>query len=345
MKKYITYLVALLLLASCIEEDNFNNSNKGNFEALWSIIDERYCFFQQAQEEFGLNWNSVYDKYKPLADACENEAQLFDVLGEMLNELRDGHVNLSSIYGTTQYRDWHQDYPMNFSDSIQRNYLGNNYRTTNGIKYTMLPDSIGYAYVESFAGSFNTDNLTMMLLNMKDAKALIIDIRGNSGGILTSAEKLAASFTKEKIHCGYIQHKIGKGHNDFSPPQEIYLEPSKGAIWLRPVVILTNRSVYSSANYFVMLMKELEHVTIIGDKTGGGSGLPFNSMLPNGWNVRFSACPILDKEGKHTEFGIDPDIRTNITSEDWNSGRDTMIEKAKEYFFTYFDKLSGKEDE
>lgn len=345
MKKVFIYIAAALLLTGCIKEDRFDNSPEGNFEALWSIIDERYCFFPQAEKEFGLNWNAVHDKYKPKAEACENEAQLFDVLGEMLNELRDGHVNLSSIYGTTQYRDWHQDYPMNFSDSIQRNYLGNDYRMTNGIKYTSLPDSIGYAYIGSFAGGFNSDNLTMMLMNLKETKALILDIRNNGGGLLTSAEKLAGSFTKDKVHCGYIQHKTGKGHHDFSSPEEIYLEPNKGAIWLRPVVILTNRSVYSSANHFVMLMKALPHVMTVGDRTGGGSGLPFNSILPNGWNVRFSACPILDADGNNTEFGIEPDVRTDITSEDWNSGRDTMIEKAKELIFAYYDKISGEETE
>ena len=343
MKKAIIFFASALLLTGCIKEDSFSNSPEGNFEALWSMIDERYCFFPQAEEEFGLNWNAVHDKYKPKAEACENDAQLFDVLGEMLNELRDGHVNLQSIYGTTQYRDWHQDYPMNFSDSIQRNYLGNGYRVTNGIKYTSLPDSIGYAYIGSFAGGFNSDNLTMMLMNLKENKGLILDIRSNSGGMLTSAEKLAGSFTDKSVHCGYMQHKTGKGHNDFSSPEAIYLEPNKGAIWLRPTVVLTNRGVYSSANYFVMLMQELPHVITLGDVTGGGSGMPFNSTLPNGWNVRFSACPILDAKGNHTEFGIEPYYRIDITSEDWNNGRDTMIEKAKELIFAYYDKISEQE--
>ena len=56
--------------------------------------------------------------------------------------------------------------------------------------------------------------------------------------------------------------------------------------------------------------------------------MPLSNTLPNGWNVRFSACPILDAEGNHTEFGIEPDINVQITSEDWNRGADTMIEEA-----------------
>lgn len=342
-KKLLLYIILPFTLIGCIEEDEFANTPRGNFEALWSIMDEHYCFFPEAEEEFGLDWNAVYEKYRPIVNETESEALLFDVLGDMIAELRDGHVNLSSIYGTKFYWDWKLDYPKNFSDSIQRNYLGHDFRITNGIKYTALPDSIGYVYVESFASGFSADNLSVMLMNLKHTKGIVLDIRDNGGGMLTAAERLASHFTKEKIHCGYIQHKTGKGHYDLSQPEKLYLEPSKGAIWLRPVVVLTNRGVYSAANYFVMMMRELPHVAIMGDRTGGGSGMPLNSTLPNGWNVRFSACPILDAQGNHTEFGIEPDVKVDITSEDWNNGRDTMIESAKQLIFEYYDKISGKE--
>ena len=87
-----------------------------------------------------------------------------------------------------------------------------------------------------------------------------------------------------------------------------------------------------------MLMKELPHVTIMGDKTGGGCGLPFTTTLPNGWSVRFSACPTLDAQGKDTEFGIEPDMRVEMASNDWNNGRDTMIEAAKTIILEYYKK-------
>lgn len=331
-----------LLLTSCIGEEQYEDSRIGIFESLWKIMDNRYCFFDVAKENYGLNWNEVHDRYALLVDTCTSDASLFDVLGDMLKELRDGHVNLSSMYGTSFYWDWKQDYPTNFSDSIQRNYLGNDFRITNGIKYTELSDSIGYIYVESFSGGFNINNLSLMLINLKNTKGIVLDIRNNGGGMITAAEKLASSFTDEKIHCGYMMHKTGTGHNDFSEPEEIHLEPSQGAIWLRPVVVLTNRGVYSAANHFVMLMKELPQVAIMGDKTGGGSGMPFTTTLPNGWSVRFSACPTLDAKGKDTEFGIEPDIHVQITSEDWNCGRDTIIERAKKLILDYYAKKADK---
>ena len=343
-KKLLTYIItSLILLTGCIDGDEFNNSGNANFEALWQLVDEHYCFFDQAEKEFGLDWNAVYRKYKPIADTCRDEIILFELLGDMLRELRDGHVNLMSMHGTSYYWDWHLQHPMNFSDSIQRNYLGTDFKLTNGIKYNILPDSIGYMYVESFSNGFGTNNLTLMLYAMRECKAIILDIRDNGGGMITSADKLASSFINEKIHYGYMQHKTGKGHDDFSAPEPLYLEPSEGARWLRPVVVLTNRNVYSAANHFVLIMRELPHVAIVGDKTGGGSGMPLNSTLPNGWSVRLSACPTLDVDYRHTEFGIAPDIKADITSEDWEKGRDTIIETAKALIFEYYSKKEEQE--
>lgn len=75
-------------------------------------------------------------------------------------------------------------------------------------------------------------------------------------------------------------------------------------------------------------MRLLPLVTTLGDRTGGGSGLPFSSELPNGWGVRFSACPILDAQKQHTEFGIEPDVKVSMNSEDILRGKDTLIDTA-----------------
>jgi C-terminal processing protease CtpA/Prc len=93
--------------------------------------------------------------------------------------------------------------------------------------------------------------------------------------------------------------------------------------------VLTNRSVYSAANQFAVLMHALPNVTLVGDHTGGGSGMPMNNSLPNGWNVRFSACPLYDKNGHHTEFGIDPDVKVELTDESTAKNIDNIIEKAR----------------
>ena len=87
-----------------------------------------------------------------------------------------------------------------------------------------------------------------------------------------------------------------------------------------------------------MKMRIFPQVTIMGDKTGGGSGFPFTSELPNGWTVRFSACPMLDNEKQLTEFGIEPDISVSIIDSDLLGGKDTILEEAILYLLKMTEK-------
>ena len=127
-----------------------------------------------------------------------------------------------------------------------------------------------------------------------------------------------------------MQHKTGTGHSDFSQLEPRYLEPSSNLRWHKGVCVLTNRSVYSAANDFAVMMRSLPNVKLVGDHTGGGSGMPMSSSLPNGWSVRYSACPIYDKNKQQTEFGIDPDVSVSLTDEATVAGIDLIIEKARE---------------
>ena len=317
------------LVISCIDETEYDNTPQGNFEALWRIIDEHYCFFEYKQHEYGLDWNTIYNKYNVRAKEELNREQLFEVLTDMLAELKDGHVNLSAAFDYGRYWSWYEDYPSNFSDTLQRIYLGTDYRIASGLKYTILDDNIGYVYYESFQNGIGEGNLDEVIQYLILCNGLILDIRNNGGGNLTYAEKLAARFCHEKTLVGYQQHKTGKGHNDFSKMEEQYLEPSSNMRWQKPVVVLTNRHVFSAANEFVKYMKCMPLVKIVGDKTGGGAGLPFSSTLPNGWTVRFSACPMYDRQRQHTEFGIDPDYSVSQKDADFADGKDTLIEFAR----------------
>ena len=330
--KFVRYCLLLVLslgFVSCVDEDEFADSPNGNFEALWRIIDEHYCFFDYKASQYGLDWNEVHQRYARQVEASMSETQLFEVLGNMLSELRDGHVNMYSSWDVARNWSWHEDFPDNYSDNIIDNYLGTDYRIAAGLRYRILDDNIGYIRCSTFANEFGAGNLDDVLLYLAPCRALIVDVRNNGGGQLTAAEQLAARFTNEERLVGYMQHKAGRGHNDFSKMEEQRLKPSKGVRWQKRVAVLTNRSIYSAANEFVKYMKQCPHVVVVGDQTGGGAGLPFSSELPNGWGVRFSACPMYDINKQPTEFGIQPDIHIEIDQDDLLRGYDTIIETAR----------------
>lgn len=300
----------------------------GNFEALWKIMDEKYCFFDYKN----VDWNEVHDKYAVRIQEDMNDNALFGVLAEMLAEVKDGHVNLTSKFDVARYWKWYEDYPDNFDQRIHRKYLGNSdeYSIASGIKYKILDDNVGYIYYGNFSSGLGASNLDHVLNRLRFCDGIIIDIRDNGGGFLTNSEKLAERFFNEKTLVGYIMHKTGKGHTDFSEPYEKYIEPPTDRIrYQKKVVVLTNRRCFSSSNDFVNAMKYAPNAVIVGDKTGGGSGLPFSSELPNGWSVRFSASPMLNAEMEQIEFGIDPDVKVDMKQEDMLNDVDTIIETAR----------------
>lgn len=319
-----------IALTSCVKEEQFDNTPMGNFEALWKIIDEHYCFFDYKKAEYGLDWNEVYRRYQPQFRGNMTRAQQFEVLANMLAELRDGHVNLYSAFDVGRNWSWHENFPANYSDSLIRRYLGTDYRIAAGMQYRILDDNIGYLRCPTFANELGEGNLDEIFYYLTPCRGLIIDLRNNSGGLVTSAEQLAARFTNEERLVGYMQHKTGRAHNDFSAMEEQRLKPSNGIRWQKKVVVLTNRSVFSAANEFVKYVKCCPQVIVVGDRTGGGAGLPFTSELPSGWGVRFSACPMYDRDRQSTEFGIDPDRAVALKADDLANGYDTLIEFARE---------------
>ena len=186
MKHSVYHFLLVVLLSgltlSCIREDISGNSPEDNFEALWKIIDEQYCFLEYKNQEYGLDWDEVHERYAKRITSSMGSEALFEVLSEMVNELRDGHVNLSSAQATSQYREWFDAYPRNFSDSIQSNYLGKDYINSSGLTYQILENNIGYVYCSSFSDGIGDGNLNETLDKLAICDGLIIDVRNNGGG-------------------------------------------------------------------------------------------------------------------------------------------------------------------
>ena len=329
--KVFLLMFFLVLMGACQSgESEYDTSPQGNLDALWTLIDEHYCFLTYKEKELGFKWADIHRKYSAKLNPEMTRVQLFEVLCQMLSELKDGHVNISTSLDLGRNWTWKEDYPENLDTELrQQQYLGTDYHIGSGLKYTILPDNIAYVVYESFTDAIGDGNLSDMLSYLQLCNGMILDIRGNGGGELTNAERLSQRFTNEKVLVGYMCHKTGTGHDDFSEPMAEYVEPSSSIRWQKPVVLLVNRSCYSAANIFVRNMKEMPRVTVMGDQTGGGSGMPFSSELPIGWSIRFSASPSFDARMQQIEFGIEPDVPSSLDTALAAEGKDSMIEDAR----------------
>lgn len=319
------------MLSSCekllIEKSPADNP-ENNFNILWEQVDEKYSFFDFKH----INWDSVYNVYHPkISDGMSEEAQ-FDVMANMLFELKDGHVNLKSYFDRSRNWKWYLDYPQNFDYSIiERNYLKDDYLITGPFRNQII-DSIGYIYYGSFSNSFTEKQLDFIMNRFKNLKGIIIDVRDNGGGSESNAYQLAGRFADRKRHAFDEFYKNGPGHSDFTEGFPRYVEPKGGQSYFnRPVVVLTNRLCFSATNSFITLMRVLPNVILIGDSTGGGGGTPIDYDLPNGWTFRFSASKSITVDGINNEGGLPPDIKVDLKDEDKIKGKDTILETAIDF--------------
>lgn len=295
--------------AGCVDQPDYGRhpyDAYANFDVLAETVGNRYCFFADKD----VDWDALCREYRAKITPETSQIDLFFIMSDLLDNLKDGHVNLVSEFNTSYYKKWWTDYPQDFDmRTLEEYYLGFGGMQTSGMRYAvMMPDSIGYIYYPSFSTPVGELNLDYVLAILQKTKGLIIDIRDNGGGLLTNVPTLVSRFIDRPVVGGYIRHKTGPGHNDFSEPFEFTYKPcgEKRVSYSGPVAVLTNRSCFSAANDFVAVMKTLPQVEIIGARTGGGGGLPFSSELPNGWAIRFSASPINDPYDRPTEEGIDP---------------------------------------
>ena len=328
LRKSILYcLMAFSWLTGCRAKDEtpFSVKPVDNIEALWQIIDTKYCYI----EDKSINWAAMHYEYIAKAKELKqgDQVALFDLCASMLDSLKDGHVNLYSGFDVSRNTAWYDTFPANYDSKLQALYL-HDYRVAGSLYYcTVDNDSIGYIYYSSFSNSFGVGNLAWVFAAFKECKGLIIDVRQNGGGSIENAYLLAAPFFKENQTIGYWQHKTGPGHHDFSDMEPMTLDASLSSVkWDKPVVVLCNRRSYSATNLFVSLMRYAEKATIVGGISGGGGGMPLSYELPIGWLVRFSSVRMYDREKNDIEQGIEPDVLVTMQSTD----KDDIIEKAIE---------------
>ncbi len=328
MKNIIFILLLAFSLASCeaviFEEDPLSDP-VANFEALWQEIDEGYSFF----EFKNIDWDSVYNEYRPKVTAETNTLELYEIMADMLFTLRDGHVNLDAGFNRSRNWEWFLGYPTNFDeDLLQRNYWQDEQWYTGALVHTVIDSTIGYVRYGSFGSRISESQIDLVVARFQNAKGIILDLRDNGGGFSDIPLLLASRFTDQRRLAYTFVVKNGPGHNDFTDPVEVYVEPGGERQFTKPVILLTNRMCYSATNFFVAIMQNFPNVKIIGDWTGGGGGTPVSGELPNGWIVRYSSTQSFTPGGFNIEGGIQPDIKVDMTESDRLKGKDTILERA-----------------
>jgi carboxyl-terminal processing protease len=338
MKKILYVIATTLFFNSCSKAflgDEPENNPETVFESFYKQINENYS----GKDVRPISWDSLYKVYRPKVTAQTTKSQLIDIFKNMIVLYEDLHLNFkigNQFYSPSLERITANGIPDYLGEAALEKVLGKRTKSYKDLfYYEKTSNNVGYVNIKYFDGGFSKadfDFFDTILEELKDTKALIIDIRRNSGGDENYALKIAGRFaTTEQVY-KYTRVKTGISKTDYSDFYSFTLKPNGAWQFTKPIVLLTGRYTYSTAINFTMMMRTLPNVTTLGNNTGDGVVGFTTRELPNGWLLR---CPsglayLPDKTLVEGSGGLKPKVLATISEEQKKNGQDAILEKALE---------------
>ena len=186
-----------------------------------------------------------------------------------------------------------------------------------------VQDDIGYIQILSFISNSTPNEFLEALENTDSTKGLIIDLRGNTGGLLPNAVFVSNLFLENGNKIVSIVGRNGYHYDVIADDSNVDIE--------KPVVILVDNSSASASEIFSGAMKDYKRAKLVGTKTFGKGMVQKIISLPNETGINLTIAKYLTPKGYDiNKNGITPDIEENITNKDILEKRDPQFDKAKE---------------
>ena len=190
------------------------------------------------------------------------------------------------------------------------------------VKYEMKEDKIGYIHLEQFTeASAKQFKDAVDALTEEGMSGLVIDVRNNPGGTLTSVLAITDYLMPEGLIM-YEEDKYGR--------KQEYRSTDAAAMLNVPCVILTNENSASAAEVFSGAMKDNKLATIVGKTTYGKGIVQTLRMLSDGTGLKYTVRHYFTPNGHDIHgVGIKPDIEVDLDKKLYESeGIDSQLEAA-----------------
>jgi carboxyl-terminal processing protease len=195
-------------------------------------------------------------------------------------------------------------------------------------RWEQLPNDIGYIYFSKFFPP--VDSLFLAAMDsMSNIRSLIIDIRGNPGGMHTIGEAIASKLVSRKTLFSIFRYR--------DSIQEVSVDPDP-PVFEGPVAILIDVMNGSAAERFPACMQSIGRAKIIGEWSPGSVGPSNVKRLPNGASFIYLVAQSTTPDGTVLEgHGVIPDITVPLDRAALLKGVDTQIERAIVYLKSEID--------
>ena len=184
-----------------------------------------------------------------------------------------------------------------------------------------LDKNIGYIQISTFIGSSTPNEFLEALEKTEKSEGLILDLRGNTGGLLPNAIFIANLFIDE----GNIVSIVGRNGHKY----DIYAQNTEFNI-NKPTIVLVDGASASASEILSGALKDYKKAKLLGSQTYGKGMVQKIIPLPNETGLNLTIAKYLTPNGTDiNQKGITPDIEVNFTMDDVKKQNDVQLNTAK----------------
>ena len=194
------------------------------------------------------------------------------------------------------------------------------------VKWNLKNDDVAHIQIRQFDQSLSPDFKKIAFEILKSpAKKIILDLRDNPGGYLEVSQDVAGWFLKN----GQVVaiQDFGKDRD-----QKEYKVSGNEAFVDYPIVVMINNGSASASEILAGSLRDNRKINLIGEKSFGKGSVQEAVSLRDGKSfLKITKSKWLVPSGSSiSEVGLSPDVKIEMTSEDFESGKDPQLEKALE---------------
>ena len=245
--------------------------------------------------------------------------------GDMILKINGNDVKGDNIFQTASYIKG------NLNSFVDLEILRENKRISKKIKRAeikiktveseIMDKEIGYIRIVSFISSEGPVEFIDAMNKVKDTNALILDLRGNTGGLFQNAVFVANMFLDE----GKIVKVIGRGGHNSS-----YTAEEKEYTYDKPLIVLVDGESASASEIVSAALKDNGRAMIVGTKTFGKGVVQKVYDMPNNMGMNLTIARYLTPNGNDiNKKGIEPNYFVEITKDDFEKNNDSQLNFAK----------------
>jgi len=192
------------------------------------------------------------------------------------------------------------------------------------VEYEVLDEGVAYLKLNDFRGNAPSQVREVLgELLAQEPRALILDLRDNPGGLLSSSIEIGSEFIAEGVIA------LEKGSNGLD---ETHVARGGGLATEIPLAVLVNGGTASASEIVAGAIRDHERGVLIGEPTLGKGAVQSPVDLSDGSHLRLTIAHWFTPSGQLLAGeGLAPDIEVPLTEEDLANERDPQLERAVTY--------------